>query len=124
MQWGRTISLGIAIWLIIFVVTSVLRDFEIYGSLVARLPLAWFSGFLSYWLTGRLRPRWVKTALGYGFTWVVINLIFDLVFARPFNPAMFASEWQWFSYSLILVLPVLALDKTKKEPGVSSLTVD
>lgn len=123
MQWVRAFSLGFVLWGIFFGLTTLIGYLDILGAFGVRSVLTLFYGFAVYTASKILKPHKAIHAFGYGFVWFVMVIILDSIVTIRFNPALFLSEFQWLAYILMIIFPILAIDKTHR-PDVASMTVD
>lgn len=112
MNWGKAISFGILLWVLMFVIVSIFVAFKIYGSVVMEVITAIIGGLISLILAVKIKPNKASLALGYGLIWVVVSVILDLLVTTKFNPTIFASWTLWLSYILVLLAPLLKVNKS------------
>jgi len=77
-NWAKAFGFGVLIWLILFVVASILVGLNLALSTGAMLFLAILAGALSYSFASSASPHTIGQALGYGFLWVVIGIVLAL----------------------------------------------
>lgn len=116
MNWKKAIGLGILLWVLMFVIVSILIAFKLYEFRLVRILIAVIAGLISLFLAGMLKPGKVGLALAYGFIWVVIGVILDAIVTMRFNPAIFSAKTLWLGYLLILLAPLLKVKKTSEMP--------
>ncbi|MFA6422642.1 MAG: hypothetical protein WCV92_04550 [Candidatus Buchananbacteria bacterium] len=109
MNWKKAIGFGILIWLIMFALVSATLGW--YDQLWFRIVLAIIAGIISLILAGYIKPSSYARALTYGVVFVVIGVILDLLVTRRFNAAIFSDWVLWLSYVLVLVAPMLRVQK-------------
>ena len=112
MNWKRAITLGILLWILMFVIVSVFIGFKIYDFTITQVITIIISGIIAFVLAGRVRPKSAGTALGYGFCWVLVGVILDAVVTMRFNPAIFSMWPLWLGYALVFLVPLLRVKKS------------
>lgn len=111
MNWKKAIGYGVALWVLMFVIISILIAYKIYEGVIVAIVVAIISGIISYILAGYAKPTKISEALMYGFTWVVVGVILDVIVTRRFNAAIF-SEWSlWLGYALVLLAPIVRVKR-------------
>lgn len=111
MNWKRAITFGILLWILMFVIVSVFVGFKIYDFIITQVIAAVIAGVISFVLAGRVRPKSVGAALGYGFCWVLVGVILDAIVTMRFNPAIFSTRSLWLGYALVFLAPLLRVKK-------------
>ena len=116
MNWKKALGFGVLVWIIMFVVISILVAYQIVPAggepMVASLAMMVLSLVLVY-LFVRLyvAPKSAKEAIWYGVVFAVVGIILDFVISQRFAPGMFASVVYWLSYLLMIFVPILAVKK-------------
>ncbi len=111
MNWKKAIGFGVLLWIIMFVVVSVLVGFDVYKYLWVQVVAAIIAGVVSLVLAGYVKPHKAGLALGYGLTWVIVGIILDLIITTRFDPTVFSSWILWLGYALVLLAPLLKVRK-------------
>jgi len=110
MNWTKAVGFGVLIWLIMFAVVSVISDWY-QGNTWVKVVVILLAGVIAFFLAGYVKPDSVGLALGYGLVWVVVGLLLDYLITKRFNSEIFSLWSVWTSYALILLAPLLKVEK-------------
>lgn len=103
----KAICLGIALWVIMFVLVSLFVYFDIYKQGVIKIAGAMITGFIALAMVVYARPKNISASIGYGLTWIITGLLLDLLITWRFNERVFY-EWSlWLGYGFILLASLL-----------------
>ena len=112
MNWKRGIGFAVLLWVIMFVLVSILIAFKWYdGTGLMPWIVAVLGGAGALILAGYLRPANAGAAIGYGITFVIISVLLDWLVTTRFNAEIFRSVPLWVSYALGLLAPLLRIRK-------------
>lgn len=78
--------------------------------------VAIIAGVVAFVLAGMVKPAKIVLALAYGLIWVVIGLVLDAAVTMRFNAEIFSSWSLWFGYLLVLLAPILKVEKSSETP--------
>lgn len=109
MNWKNALGFGVALWILMFVIVSVLIAFKLYP--VYPILAALFAGVVSYVLSGYARPKNNSEALTFGATWVVVGVVLDALITTRFSAGIFGMWTLWLGYALVLFAPLLKVRK-------------
>ncbi|MFC1700934.1 hypothetical protein ACFLZ0_02255 [Patescibacteria group bacterium] len=110
MGFKKLVWYGLLIWMIMFtVVSAFLHSYN--EKTWVKLFVLLFAGILALILAGKSEPNSITIALGYGLGWVIIGLMMDALVTLKYNPNIFQSKWMWAGYVLILLAPLLRIQK-------------
>lgn len=112
MNWKKGVVSGIALWILMFVIVSVLIAFNVYATTTGKVVTIVIAGIISLFLAQRVKPSSAGVAATYGFLWVVIGLILDAIITTRFNPSIFAAKSLWIGYLVVLLAPLFAVKKS------------
>ena len=113
LNWKKAIGYALLLWVIMFVVVSILIAFKWYdGSGLMAWVVAVVGGVVSLILAGYLRPATAGAAFGYGAAFVIIGVVLDAIITTRFNAEIFRSVPLWVSYALVLLAPLLRIRKS------------
>ncbi len=111
MDWKKAIGFGVALWILMFVIVSVLLAFKLYISDEPSIIVAILAGIVAYFLAGYAKPSNRLQGFKFGLTWVAVGLILDWLITTKFAPEIFQDWTLWFGYALVLAAPVLQAGK-------------
>jgi len=115
----KAICLGVALWMVMFVLVSVFIAFGLYGQAVVKSAVAMIAGFIALALVVYARPKNLMSSLGYGVTWVIVGLFLDLLITWRFNENIFY-EWSvWVGYGFVLLASLLGFFSIENGNGES-----
>lgn len=106
-HWGRGFGLGVALWLIMFTLVSILVGFGVAELAWMQVIAAVIAGVLAYFLALYAQPHTTGQAFGYGLLWVVVGLVLDLIVTARFNNQVFYAWQYWLGYAMVLIAPWL-----------------
>lgn len=116
MNWKKAIGFGVFIWVLMFVIVSIFIAFDIYKFSWLQGITAIIAGVIAFILAGMVKPAKIVLALAYGLIWVVIGLILDAAVTMRFNAEIFSSWSLWLGYLLVLLAPILKVEKGSEAP--------
>ncbi|MBI5071286.1 hypothetical protein HZB93_00065 [Candidatus Falkowbacteria bacterium] len=116
MNWKKAIGFGAIIWALMFVIVSAFIGFKVQESLWLSIGFAIIAGVLSFIFAGYVKPKNYGLALGYGFSWLVVGVILDVIVTMRFNPAIFGDWTLWLGYGLGVLAPLLRVKKASVMP--------
>jgi hypothetical protein len=119
MNWTKAIRFGILIWLIIFVLVSVVLDLY-QNTIWMKVVIAIVAGFVAFLLAAKAKPTSVKMALSYGLIWVGVVIILDAVITMRFNSGIFRLWALWLGYLLILIAPLFKIEEEKTKSSTNN----
>lgn len=111
MNWKKATTLGIFLWILMFVIVSVFIAFDVYKFGFIKFVTAVIAGAISYKLAKKVKPNKLSLALSYGLTWVIIGVVLDTIVTTRFNSEIFSSWYLWLGYGLVFLAPLLYLKK-------------
>ncbi len=117
MDWKKAISLGVFIWILMFVIVSVFVAFKIYDSVAIKILTPIISGIIAFILAGKIKPTKTSQAVLYGLIWAMVNIILDALITKQFNPEIFTLWSLWIGYVLIILATLLRWRKGPEETG-------
>ena len=115
MDWKKAISLGVFIWILMFVIVSVFVAFKIYDSVAIKILTPIISGIIAFILAGKIKPTKTSQAVLYGLIWAIVNIILDALITKQFNPEIFTFWSLWIGYVLIILATLLRWRKGPEE---------
>jgi hypothetical protein len=104
---SKGIGRGVVIWVVMFAIASALAGYNAMNSSWSQVILILASAILAFLFSGFVRPKDVLQGFEYGFTWVVVGVILDLLITLRFSPNVMLSWQYWLGYALVLVIPIL-----------------
>lgn len=117
MDWKKTILYGIAIWVIGFVVGSILMLMTATTSWLFAVLMLVIMAVVVWVMAGKIEMANRKIAIAVGIIWLAIALILDYLvtsrFAAQSGTIFFASWPLWIGYALTLVLPAVRMSMSK-----------
>ena len=93
-----------------FAIVSVISDWY-QGNTWVKVVVILLAGVIAFFLAGYVKPSSAGLALGYGLVWVVVGLLLDYLITKRFNSEIFSLWSVWTSYALILLAPLLKVEK-------------
>ena len=103
----KAICLGIALWVIMFILVSVFIYFNIYDQGAVKIAGAMIAGFIALAMVVYVQPKNIAASLGYGISWIIIGLLLDLLITWRLNERIFY-EWSlWLGYGFVLLASLL-----------------
>lgn len=119
-NWKFALGLGIAIWVLMFVIVSAFVAFRVYETTVSKIIIILISGILAYLAAGYAKPENYLSAISYGAAWVIVGLALDFLITTKFNPVIFSSRSLWAGYLLVLLAPLLKSSRQETPNSTSS----
>ena len=117
MNWKKALGFGVLIWVIMFVVFSILVGYGLMTSeetgwglwsIVALIIML----LVTYVAARNIAPGNYGLALGYGVVFAVVGIILDYFISTKFVPNMFSAMSYWVSYIILALVPLSAVKKT------------
>lgn len=116
-NWKKTISSGIIIWAVAFIVASALIAIGVKNVFLQWLIIQVAVVITGYKFVKKLSFNTKTIAIVTGLVWVAVMLVLDLVVTRYFTTMSYFYDWKsWVSYVIILFLPVITIYKTEPKP--------
>jgi len=122
MNWKKAVGFGLVIWILMFVIVSVLMALKFYDQRWQHIAVAVVSGIISFVLAAKVAPASVAKALSYGLVWVVVGLILDFLVTKRYNPGIFSARSLWLGYALVLLAPLLRVKKSASASNIPPAT--
>lgn len=116
MNWKKVIGFGALLWVLMFVIVSAFIGFKIYDYYWMGIVTAVISGVISFILAGYVKPKSFGLALAYGVSWLVVGVILDAIVTMRFNSEIFMSWMLWLGYGLVVLAPLLRVDRRTVTP--------
>lgn len=111
-KYWKLFGYGAVIWGVAFIVVSAFIGFEVTSEVIVQGVTTLAVAIAAYLLARSLNISNRKEMLKYGFSWVVVGLILDLIVTTRFTGWQFFSAFYvWLGYALILLVPLLAVKK-------------
>ncbi len=119
--WKRVIFYGLALWLIVFAVISLLVLLNLTNRSIPTDFVLFLAAFLLCWtFSSRLHLVSMSQGLLVGLAWLAINMLLDYtVIVRGFNggDSAFYQTWIiWGHYVLMLIVPIIASSRRQVTP--------
>jgi len=115
MNINQALTYGLGIWLVAFVVASIMVVLGAGRALWADIVVALFAGLASFFLSKKLRLRTVGRAFGYGFVYLVVMLVLDYLITFHFTGSAIFQSWTfWLAYLLVFLAPFVTLTPAPK----------
>lgn len=111
MNYGKGVGYGVATWIIVFVVISVLIKLGWFENQIVHYLSALIAPVAVYFFASNLSIKSGSDAFGYGIVIVLVGLILDYAITRQYNADIFASRTLWAGYVLTLLTPMLKVKK-------------
>jgi len=106
-NWSKAIGFGSLIWVVMFSLVSFLVEFDWYNMTVSKFILVVAAGALSYSFASNIRMLSLSQSAGYGFSWMIVGVLLDIIISRQFAASIFSGWEYWASYALILLVPMI-----------------
>jgi magnesium-transporting ATPase (P-type) len=94
---------GLMLWMIVFVVTSILIAFNFYDSVFSRILILTLAGLLGYIFSKGSASSKVTKAAFIGMGFIAISLLLDGVITYRFDSVIFRSAYLWAGYFFIFI---------------------
>jgi len=116
LNWKKTIGYGVIIWVVAFVVASLIMALGILNTYVQWLIIQIAVVIAGYKFVRKLNLVTNTSAIITGLVWVAVVIVLDLIITRYFTTMSFFRDWKtWVSYLIILFLPIVTIAKTAKK---------
>lgn len=110
MDWKKAVGYGVALWVLMFVLVSVLIAFKLYPAYP--ILAAILAAVVSYVLAGYAKPKDKNEALKFGASWVVVGVLLDGLITTRFSAEIFGMWTLWLGYALVFLSPLLRVKKS------------
>lgn len=111
MNWKKALGFGILVWIIMFVVVSILVAYKMSQGTSFSVITTIVTLVAAYLLARNIAPKSSGQAIQYGLVFAIVGIILDFFISNKFAPGMFNSIFYWISYLLIVLIPLLAVKK-------------
>jgi len=113
MNYKKLFGFGVMIWAVAYLIATAFVAYGAMDALWAKTVLILVVAVVVFLAGKNLKSASVMNALKYSASWVVIGLILDMILTVPFTGWEIFSTWDlWVSYALVLLLPLLTVQKT------------
>ncbi len=120
MKYSSLIGWGVAIYAVMYLVTSGLL---LYGLLIGLIPTLLKLATLVFVtaLAGRsLNVRVWQDVIPYSVLWALIVALLDAVFWVPLSGwTLYASPGVWIGYAIVMITPIIAVRFPKKKSAAA-----
>lgn len=119
-NWKKALGLGVLVWIIMFVVYSVLIGYGLMSSEESGWTL-WgivaiiITLLVTYFAARKVAPESYSIAFGYGLVFAVVGIILDYFITIKFAPNVFSSTAYWISYLLLAVTPLSVVKRSSPQ---------
>jgi hypothetical protein len=107
-DWKNGLLDGVIYFLVIYVVATALVAYKVnpQSNIYAWILVTLVTLATGYILAVRLKVSSMSQGLVYGFIWLAVTLVLDLLITIPFTGISFFQNWQfWFGLVLTVFLP-------------------
>lgn len=117
MNWKKALGFGALIWVVMFIVISILVGYGLVTSndsgwsLWSIVTLA-VTVLVTYLAARNVAPVSYSQAISYGLVFAVVGIILDYFISTRFAPNIFSSLSYWVSYLILALVPLSVVNKS------------
>jgi len=109
-NWKKSLVKGVIIWVVAFIVASVLIALGITNSYLSWIIVTIIIAVVAYKFAKQMKIENMPSAISLGIYWVIIVLLLDLIVTSRFTTMAFFNDIKiWVSYAIVLVIPAFAI---------------